>query len=69
VLGDIDGAIEVAMSLADEDEYSENDFLFMPELSPLRLHPEFLGLMEQLGIQSYWNEKRCTWRGDAVSCP
>jgi DNA-binding winged helix-turn-helix (wHTH) protein/tetratricopeptide (TPR) repeat protein/TolB-like protein len=69
VLGDIDGAIEVAMSLADEDEYSENDFLFMPELSPLRQHPEFLGLMEQLGIQSYWNEKGCTWRGDAVSCP
>jgi DNA-binding winged helix-turn-helix (wHTH) protein/TolB-like protein/Tfp pilus assembly protein PilF len=69
MLGDIDGAIEVALSLANNDDFFEMEFLFIPELRPLRLHPEFLGLIEKLGIQSYWNAKQCTWQEDAVSCP
>ena len=69
VLGDIDGAIEVAFSLADKDKFFELEVLFLPEVRQLRLHPEFPALMEDLGIQSYWNEKQCRWQGDAVSCP
>ncbi|MDH3350430.1 MAG: winged helix-turn-helix domain-containing protein [Gammaproteobacteria bacterium] len=69
VLDDIDGAIEVALSAADKDEFFEMDFLFIPELRQLRLHADFPVLMEKLGIQKYWTEKECRWQGDAVSCP
>jgi len=69
MLGDVDGAMQVAMSLASSDVFFEMDFLFTPELQPLRQHPEFPGLMQNLGIQSYWDDKGCVWLDDSISCP
>ncbi len=68
-LGDVDGAMGVAMSLADSEVFFEMDFLFTPELLPLRQHTRFPGLMKKLGIQSYWDELGCVWLNDSVSCP
>jgi len=68
-LGDVDGAMQVAMSLASSDVFFEMDFLFTPELLPLRQHPEFPALMQSLGIQSYWDDNGCVWLDDSISCP
>jgi DNA-binding winged helix-turn-helix (wHTH) protein/tetratricopeptide (TPR) repeat protein len=69
VLGDLDGAMAVAESLAGPDNYFEMDVLFLPELRPLREHPGFFPLMEQLGVKQYWDEKGCVWLDDSISCP
>jgi DNA-binding winged helix-turn-helix (wHTH) protein/TolB-like protein len=68
VLNDIDGAMRVAQELADSDAIFEMDFLFMPELRPLREHADFLLLMEKLGVQRYWDENNCSWQDDQLSC-
>ena len=68
ILGDTDGAMQAALLLADSDGFFEMDFLFMPELRPLREHADFLLLMDKLGIQHYWNASGCLWRNDKVSC-
>ena len=68
VLGDTDGAMQVALGLADSGAFFEMDFLFMPELRSLRQHDGFLTLMEKLGVQRYWVESDCRWRNDRVSC-
>ena len=69
VLGDLDGAMAVAESLAGPGNYFEMDVLFLPELGPLREHPRFFSLMEQLGVKQYWDEKGCIWLDDSISCP
>ena len=68
VLGDVDGAMQVALSLAESDSFFEMDFLFMPEFRPFRQHDEFLLLMDKLGVQEYWDENGCSWDDDKVSC-
>jgi len=68
VLGDIDGAMRVAQDLADSGANFQMDFLFMPELRPLREHDDFLLLMDKLGVQQYWDESGCRWRNDKVNC-
>jgi DNA-binding winged helix-turn-helix (wHTH) protein/TolB-like protein len=68
-LGDVDGALRVANSLALPGEHDEIDVIFLPELRPLREHPGFFDLMENLGVQDYWDEKGCVWLDDSVSCP
>ena len=69
VLGDTDGAMNVAMALANSDAFSEVDFLFAPELRPLREHPQFMTLMKKLGVADYWEANRCVWEDDRVHCP
>jgi len=69
ILQDVEGAMEVALSLADPDDFSEMDFLFMPELRPLRQHADFPVLMDKLGVQDYWDENGCVWLDDSVDCP
>lgn len=69
LLGDTDGAMNVAMALANSDVFSEVDFLFAPELQPLREHPQFLTLMKKLGVVDYWEANRCVWENDRVHCP
>ena len=69
MLRDIDGAMGVAMALAESGETFEMDILFIPELRPFREHPQFLELMQSLGVLSYWEEKQCTWKYDRVNCP
>jgi len=68
-LGDTDGAMKVAMALANSDAFSEVDFLFAPELRPLREHPQFMTLMKKLGVVDYWEANRCVWEDDQVHCP
>ena len=68
MLGDTDGALTVARELAKPGESMEIELLFLPEFMPLREHPEFLELMESLGITDYWAEVGCVWKDQAVEC-
>ena len=69
ILGDLDGAMRIAELLEAPGEAFEMDMLFIPELAALRRHPDFMPLMNRLGITGYWSMKGCTWNGDKVSCP
>lgn len=68
LLGDVDGAMAVAERLVGPGEIFEMDLLYIPEMRPLREHPEFPALLERLGIVSYWREAGCSWDGDRVTC-
>ncbi len=68
VLGDIDGAMQVANLLLQPGEAFEMDLLWIPEFMPLRQHPDFLKLMEGLGIVEYWSLHACEFQDAAVSC-
>lgn len=69
LLGDVDGAMELANELAQPGQHLQMDLLFLPELQPLRQHSGFFDLMDKLGVQDYWDEKGCVWLDDSVSCP
>lgn len=68
MLGDIDGAMQVATALAQSAEIFEMDMLFLPELRQFRQNPAFRGLMDDLGVQRYWDENGCSWQDDEVRC-
>ena len=68
ILGDVDGAMAVARRLQGVGEIFEMDLLYIPELQPLRDHPEFMGLLDRLGVVGYWEEARCSWDGQQVRC-
>jgi len=68
LLGDLDGAMEIARLLELPGEAFEMDLLFIPEMAPLRTHPDFLPLLERLGIVAYWEHAGCDWDGNSVSC-
>jgi DNA-binding winged helix-turn-helix (wHTH) protein/TolB-like protein len=68
VLGDLDGAMSVARLLESEGEVFEMDLLFIPEVQPLREHPDFGELLDTLGITEYWRTRGCTWTGASVVC-
>jgi TolB-like protein/DNA-binding winged helix-turn-helix (wHTH) protein len=68
MLDDVDGAMSVAMSLADADEFFEMDVLFLKELQPVRAHPDFEILMQRLGIDDYWRANNCKLVDDRVRC-
>jgi hypothetical protein len=44
------------------------EILFVQELAPLRQHPEFLPLLERLGVVEYWKSVGCEWLDDRVNC-
>jgi tetratricopeptide (TPR) repeat protein len=67
-LGDVEGAMEIARLLDGPGEVFEMDLLFIDELEPLRQHPEFIPLMERLGVVDYWASVGCLWEGSQVSC-
>ena len=69
LLGDNDGAMRVAESLEDVGEAFEMDLLFVPELKAFRQHPDFMPLLDRLGVTRYWKRKSCVWSGDRVICP
>jgi len=69
MLGDTDGAMAIAELLDAPGEEFEMDVLFIPELQPLRQHPDFMALLERLGVVDYWESKNCIWTGDHVNCP
>jgi DNA-binding winged helix-turn-helix (wHTH) protein/TolB-like protein len=68
VLGDLDGAMNVARLLQSEGEVFEMDLLFIPEVQPLREHPGFGELLDALGITEYWRARGCTWTGAGAVC-
>jgi len=68
VLDDVDGAMEIARLLELPGEAFEMDLLFIPELEPLRKHPDFIPLMQNLGVVAYWESVGCVWEGSQVSC-
>ena len=67
--GDVDGAMLIADTLAKKAAHLEMDLLFLPELRPMREHPDFESLMRQLGVTDYWEAKGCLWLDDSVRCP
>ncbi|MEL7187834.1 MAG: hypothetical protein AAFN50_15600, partial [Pseudomonadota bacterium] len=67
-LGDIDGAMRVARLLELPGEVFEIELLFVPELAPLRQHPDFMPLMKRLGIVAYWEQSGCVFENDRVLC-
>lgn len=68
MLGDINGAMQVAKMLEMPGEIFEMDLLFIPELRPLRQHPQFLPLLERVGVADYWRNAGCEWSDDRVIC-
>ncbi len=68
VLGDLDGAMDVARLLEIEGEVFEMDLLFIPEVAPLREHPDFARLLDALGITEYWRARGCAWNGSRAAC-
>ena len=68
VLGDLDGAMNVARLLESEGEVFEMDLLFIPEVEPLREHPEFGNLLDALNISDYWRARGCDWTGTSAVC-
>ena len=68
LFGDTDGAMEIARQLEQPGEIFEMDLLFVPELKAIRDHPEFMSLMERLGITEYWRQNGCEFREDRVAC-
>jgi hypothetical protein len=69
MLDDVDGAMAVAMEIATSGEIFEMDMLFLKELSPLRAHPDFMNLMDSLGVSAYWQNNGCAWKDDKIRCP
>jgi len=67
-LGDIDGAMDIARLLERPGMLFSMEILFIPELAPLRQHPDFLPLLERLGVTGYWSSVGCRWADDKVSC-
>jgi DNA-binding winged helix-turn-helix (wHTH) protein/tetratricopeptide (TPR) repeat protein len=68
MLGDLDGAMRIAELLEQPGETFEMELLFIPQLNALRKHPDFMPLMDKLGITRHWQWKGCDWNGDRVSC-
>lgn len=68
LLSDVDGAMVVARRLTGIGEIFEMDLLFAPELEPLRQHPGFGSLLEELGVTAYWQEAGCEWDGRVALC-
>lgn len=68
LLGDIDGAMALARKLEEPGEWFQMDLLFAPELQSLRDHPDFMPLLERLGIVDYWTEADCTFDGRKAVC-
>jgi tetratricopeptide (TPR) repeat protein len=68
LLGDMDGAMDVARLLEEPGLRFSMEILFVPKLAPLRAHPDFLPLLERLGVVRYWDSVGCRWLDDHVEC-
>lgn len=68
LLGDIDGAMEIAWLLDNPGETFSMEILFIEELRPLRRHAEFMPLLQSLGVTDYWADAGCRWEDDEVRC-
>jgi DNA-binding winged helix-turn-helix (wHTH) protein/TolB-like protein len=68
LLGDIDGALDIARMLQGHGEIFEMDLLFIPETKPLRTHPGFTELTDLLGLDDYWSRSGCEWTSAGLQC-
>jgi hypothetical protein len=68
ILQDGDRAMRVARRLVSEGEVFEAELLFIPQFRIVREHPDFIGLMEAIGLAVYWKSVNCRWQVDAVRC-
>ncbi len=68
LFGDLDGAMEIAKQLEKPGEIFEMDLLFVPELKAIHGHPDFMPLLERLGVTEYWRQNGCEFRDDRVKC-
>lgn len=68
LLGDIEGAMAIARLLDNPGETFSMEILFIDELAPLRQHPDFMQLLEDLNVVSHWTDVGCRWEDDEVRC-
>ena len=68
LLGDLDGAMNVARRLTAPGEIFEMDLLWIPQFRPLRLRADFLELMNELGVTEYWELNGCRFVEADVQC-
>jgi tetratricopeptide (TPR) repeat protein len=68
ILGDVDGAIEVAMSLVQPGQTVDTEFLFLEELRAVQERPEFMQLLTSLRVPEYWQHAGCRWQQLSVHC-
>jgi DNA-binding winged helix-turn-helix (wHTH) protein/TolB-like protein/tetratricopeptide (TPR) repeat protein len=68
LLGDLEGAFEIARMLEGPGEVFATELLFIPEMAELRQHDEFMPLLERLKITDYWQQAGCRWENDRVQC-
>ena len=68
MLGDVEGAMAIARTLDNPGETFSMELLFIDELEPLRRHPDFMPLMDSLGVTDYWRDAGCRWEDDEVRC-
>jgi len=66
--GDIEGAMQVAKQLEGPGEFFEMDLLYVSELKALREHPEFMQLLDRLGVTEYWRINGCVFENDQLTC-
>jgi hypothetical protein len=68
LLGDVEGAMEIARLLDNPGETFSMEILFIDELAPLRKHPEFMQLLDDLNVIAHWQDIGCRWEDDEVRC-
>lgn len=68
LLGDLDGAFQIARMLEGPGEVFATELLFIPEMAELRQDERFMPLLERLKITDYWQQAGCQWENDRVSC-
>lgn len=68
LLGDIDGAMEIAWLANEPGETFSMEILFISELAPPRQHPGFMPLLDELGVVDHWHKAGCRWQNDRVAC-
>ena len=68
LLGDGDRAMTVAKRLEVDGEIFEAELMFIPQFAVLREHPDFLPLLDAIGLTEYWSDNGCKWNDDRVVC-
>ena len=68
LLGDVEGAMDIAERLPEPGEVFEMDLLYSPEFRELRKHPGFMPLLERLGVVRYWEQADCSFDGSKAVC-
>ena len=69
LIGETDLAIEIALQeAAANGAIYELEIVFIDEFREFRRHPEFLNLMESLGVTRQWTRMGCSWADGQIHC-